>query len=662
VTLVLFGRIALSHRRLNRIVSAASGADSSWQWLADDVRASLGITRQVRVRVTDATNVPAIAGLWQPVLLLPMETDTWPIDQRRAVLLHELAHVARWDGLAQLLDQIACAIYWFVPLVWYGARRAAVLRELASDDVVLRAGMRPSTYVQTLISLVQSRTEGSAAALAMAQPSRMQERVMAILNPTTKREQVTWRSMFAACALTVAATVGVAAVQPVPRQTIPGMDSLNPVPESSGVATTAGPKAPIVARKAAASVTAAARQAPSPAQSADRFCAGKKLNHDSQSTNDDGKTRRWTVRISGEGCSLDLVTEGQIGFTGDFTDISSISDNGYFRLDVTDKGVRRQLEVESRGGALTRTWRLDGRERPYDADAKSWFAGFLIDLDRRTAIGVDVRLPLLLKQGGVDAVLTETALMDSDYARSRYFASLAHATKLSSADVTRILKQAIALKASDYYAGELVKTFGSGVKDAAVRAALIDVVNHMTSDYYQATSIETIVGPGAPGAAELDVLVQLVPRMTSDHYKTQVLTKVQQADGLTANHQIVIANVAAGIDSDYYAAEVLKPLARKGLRDDAVKRAFFAALAKIQNDYYRSEALSALLSASSLSERDLMDAVSSTKGMSDHYKMQSLQGIARHAGATERVRAAVVDATAGMSQYYADQVRRAAGK
>ena len=73
--------------------------------------------------------------------------------------------------------------------------------------------------------------------------------------------------------------------------------------------------------------------------------------------------------------------------------------------------------------------------------------------------------------------------------------------------------------------------------------------------------------------------------------------------------------------------------------------------------------LGALLSSSSLTERDLLEAVSTTKEIrSDYNRGQALERIARHTAATDKVRTAVLDAASGLSKYYAEQVRRAVGK
>ena len=661
VASLLLSRTAFAYDRMRRIASTAVSADASWRGLVNNVGRELGVTGSVAVRITDATNVPAVAGVFTPILLIPSDNDAWPLDVRRAVVLHELAHIARRDALGQLASQVACALYWFIPLVWYGARRASAFRERASDDAVIRAGIRPSTYAGSLMALAQSSSRAleSEAAMAMAE-SRIHERIAAILNPVARRNHLSARTILALATVTFAATVTLAAIEPVERPTdlarAPDSARAAAVPASAGQ-----PDVPLT-RAVPSRALRPPVQAPAAAAST-RLCEGQGFDKSSNSVHENDRERRITIKVSGNACTVDVRAEGKFDFNAEFTDIARMDPNGSFRVDVTDKGVRRQLDIESKNGTLTRTWRIDGRERPYDDEARAWFASFLIELDRRTAMGIDVRLPLLLKQGGVSAVLSETGLMSSDYARSQYYLKLPTVTKVSSAETTRILQQAVTRPLSDYYKAELVGAYVSNVQDPAVKAALMGLVEPMQSDYYQASSIETILGNGTPGPTEMDVMLRLVPRMKSDHYKAQVLLKALKATSISAGHRVAIATAAESIASDYNAADVLKALAKGGLDDDAVRKSFFAAAARLKSPVYGGEVLKAVLASSSATERDLLDVLSIVKAMSgDYYKADLLEEIARHRGATERVKAGVIDAAAALSSHYAEQVKRAAGR
>ena len=83
-------------------------------------------------------------GTRRPTLVLPASADAWTDDRRRAVLLHELAHVARRDCFVQRLTSLACALYWPHPGVWWAARRLRTERELACDDLRARGRRGPA--------------------------------------------------------------------------------------------------------------------------------------------------------------------------------------------------------------------------------------------------------------------------------------------------------------------------------------------------------------------------------------------------------------------------------------------------------------------------------------------------------------------------------------
>jgi beta-lactamase regulating signal transducer with metallopeptidase domain len=114
-----------------RMVRGAAPAGEGWPALATEAGTALGLRRAVRVLVSGRVAVPIVCGVFRPCLLLPAEADDWPAERRRAVLLHELAHVRRGDAAMQWLAQLACALHWPNPLVWLAAYRLRVEREAA---------------------------------------------------------------------------------------------------------------------------------------------------------------------------------------------------------------------------------------------------------------------------------------------------------------------------------------------------------------------------------------------------------------------------------------------------------------------------------------------------------------------------------------------------
>jgi len=116
-------------------------------------------------------------------ILFPIAAKTWDDERRRAVLLHERAHVARRDTLLALIGDVACAVYWFHPLAWLIERRARLERERACDDLVIESGIAADDYATALVEVARTR----AFAMPMAAPSQLETRIAAILNPRVKR-------------------------------------------------------------------------------------------------------------------------------------------------------------------------------------------------------------------------------------------------------------------------------------------------------------------------------------------------------------------------------------------------------------------------------------------------------------------------------------------
>jgi beta-lactamase regulating signal transducer with metallopeptidase domain len=129
--------------------------DGPWEDLRERVAERLDLEREVVLLRGVRPLVPMTWGIVRPRVLLPETADAWPDACRENVLLHELAHVKRRDCLVQLLVRLACAVYWFHPLVWHAVRRLRLEQEEACDDHVLRAGTRASDYARQLVGLAR---------------------------------------------------------------------------------------------------------------------------------------------------------------------------------------------------------------------------------------------------------------------------------------------------------------------------------------------------------------------------------------------------------------------------------------------------------------------------------------------------------------------------
>ncbi|MGH7710993.1 MAG: M56 family metallopeptidase, partial [Gemmatimonadaceae bacterium] len=193
---VLLLRLGRSVATVRRILANASPADDPQ--LASTVGAlarRLGIRRHIRLVTADNITIPFTTGVLRPVIALPRGRLSWDQQKTEAVLLHELAHIARFDLWTSFGAHVACALYWFNPLIWVASRKMRVEGERACDDAVLRFGKRASDYADQLLEVVRDTKNRWAptVTVAMARRSAFEGRLLAILSPEINRRRLTPR-------------------------------------------------------------------------------------------------------------------------------------------------------------------------------------------------------------------------------------------------------------------------------------------------------------------------------------------------------------------------------------------------------------------------------------------------------------------------------------
>lgn len=153
--------------------------------------------RRVKVCVSSETAAPAAIGFFRPAIVFP----EWLLPQLSAeeihiILLHELAHLRRWDDWTNLAQKMVKAVFFFHPAVWWIESRLTVEREMACDDLVLAQTESPRAYASSLISFAEKLHSVRGLALAQALVSRMHQmsqRVQHILDEKRPGRTGLWK-------------------------------------------------------------------------------------------------------------------------------------------------------------------------------------------------------------------------------------------------------------------------------------------------------------------------------------------------------------------------------------------------------------------------------------------------------------------------------------
>lgn len=131
----------------------------------------LEISRPVQLLLSQRVNVPIMLGTLKPVILLPIATlNQLTVDQLETILLHELAHIKRYDYLLNILQTIAEIVLFFNPFVWAISSIVRRERELCCDDLVVDCTDHPLSYARALAILEFHRAKTGTLAMAATGP------------------------------------------------------------------------------------------------------------------------------------------------------------------------------------------------------------------------------------------------------------------------------------------------------------------------------------------------------------------------------------------------------------------------------------------------------------------------------------------------------------
>jgi beta-lactamase regulating signal transducer with metallopeptidase domain len=188
--------------------------------LVRTLAADANVRRSVDVLVHEAVAAPLTCGLRHPAILLPSDARQWDERDIRRALVHELEHVRRLDWIVQLGARVACALYWYNPLVWMAWRHLRLEAERACDDAVLTRAARDEAertgYAEQLVLLAERLSHAAAQpALAMAKRSDLSTRVSAILDATQRRGRAGLAASIAALAAVVVVVLTIAPIRAV---------------------------------------------------------------------------------------------------------------------------------------------------------------------------------------------------------------------------------------------------------------------------------------------------------------------------------------------------------------------------------------------------------------------------------------------------------------
>lgn len=619
-TLLLFARVlfqALALFRLRqRLVheGAPAGADlqSAMQTLA----------REMRVRPPTLRVLPGLASplVLPGTVLLPRWAEGLDTLQQRAMLAHELAHLRRRDPLWRPLQRLALVPLFFHPLAWHALRRLETLAETLCDAAAVEYSGSGRPLAECLAECLARSADahntdhrGAGWALAMAERSSgIVGRVHALLeNSQMKLSTIPSRWRWTAAVFALLALIALPGVLVIAR---PG--AMSDVFERHSLSVTI--------RKG-------------------------------------GSTYSMRSSMPTPGERLWVLSDGGVEFAPDESDVVRMGRGATFEVEQARAGVVRKITMAPAGNGIKRTYLVDGKPQPFDADGKVWLAAVIKDLYRMTGVQAEARAKRLLSEGGVPQLLQEIALLKSDHVRAEYLGQL-FAQAIPDAAQTAQALATMRRMTSDYekrrvltiavqqprldpanqttqlaLAKDLDSDFerAEWLVDAAPKlplqgeneAAWSQALLAFDSDFERKRSLQALIEDGQPRTQAMTTALRAMRGMSSDYERRSVLEVAADA-GTAVPDGDYLAAVDA-MKSDFEKREALLALIKGATPDVARSRAILASVRKIDSDFERGEVLQALAEAMPNDVALIEDYRAVSRGMSDHERGQAEKALDR---------------------------------
>ncbi len=176
-TVIGFGRV----RRMQSLFGKLN--DPQAHGLIRQLGGRLGYTGPLTVRVGEGIAAPLLTGFLKPVLLLPLAlTNQLTTEEAETVLLHELAHLRRYDHWFNLLQCGIEVLFYYHPAIHWISARVRQEREYCCDDLVLAYGPGGLPYARALLHYGEQRqTTSPKTALSLTDGDGLLHRVQRFL-------------------------------------------------------------------------------------------------------------------------------------------------------------------------------------------------------------------------------------------------------------------------------------------------------------------------------------------------------------------------------------------------------------------------------------------------------------------------------------------------
>ena len=161
---------------------------AEWRVFISKLSVQFSLKKEVSIFLSEKITTPLTIGFLKPVILIPIASiNHLTTEQLEAVLLHEMAHIKRYDYLVNLLLSLVELSLFFSPFVRLISHQIQKERENSCDDWVLQYQYNAAEYADALLRIAIIQATPAFAMTASGKKNDLLQRIQRMLTPKEQR-------------------------------------------------------------------------------------------------------------------------------------------------------------------------------------------------------------------------------------------------------------------------------------------------------------------------------------------------------------------------------------------------------------------------------------------------------------------------------------------
>ncbi|WP_428407499.1 hypothetical protein [Hyphococcus sp.] len=333
---------------------------------------------------------------------------------------------------------------------------------------------------------------------------------------------------------------------------------------------------------------------------------------------------RGSFALKKDGLDLEASWRGDYDLTEGGDDLASLE----HKLDITRKQAEREEQVvfERDGDDVESIYYLDGEKQDENPETAAAKKALLIAFLEASGAKAEDRVAILLREGGVKAVLERIDAMYSDHARLRYITELTDQTDLTNAETSDLLKSLKNIEGDHDLRVALDALLQNETVDAAEMPLFLETASRIESDYDLRRLIER-VSENELNDDALTLAIELMKRLESDHDLRRASEALLGQDKISeAAAARLLDTIGDRIESDHDLRLILGDAAPFLARGGDAARAWVGAFNALDSDHDQRLTLEEAAGVRGLSVETRLALIAASENIeSDHDRRLALE-------------------------------------